>query len=277
MLGVTQARVSQYLTTKIERKKEYSALYEVVTTTASQISSKLIEGSDPAELLPLLCQTCKVLRNSGPLCRLHLNDYPELAVIYSPMTCTSCITTREEIELQTEKREFLEHFDKFIRSFLSSISIIPFIPEIGAQIVAINQEDSDGLENVAAIPGRIRKVKSKISLNHKPEFGASNLLASILLQIRKNISKKFTSVISLKTSSALEKLLQTKNIFSVKTKDFDTTFIDKLTTLRIPNNLDIFAIIDEGSVGFEAITYIVFQKFDRIFEIFEISPLDKLD
>jgi predicted fused transcriptional regulator/phosphomethylpyrimidine kinase len=283
-LGISQPRVSQYLSKSSfvnKDKSEYrTSFVENIDDIASTISEGINKGKTNSELLPIICYNCKKMRNAGPICRIHFEYDKSFSLLFknTPKNCNVCLTTEDLNKEFGKRRELLDTLEYLLTQIELSNAILPFIPEIGAQIVIKNREDKLLKENIAGIPGRIRKVKNKLQIDAKPEFGASHLLAKILIDLCKKIGPIFSLALALKTNQKLTHYLEKKLTNIVMTEEFDKDIPSVLNSLSFDTKKETFSIIDSGSFGYEPITYIFFRDIDEFMDFWDINDsLHKFD
>jgi len=74
----------------------------------------------------------------------------------------------------------------------SSLSV-NLVPEVGMNI-AMALPYADSIEDVAAVPGRLRKTVNRVTCLHAPDFGASSHLARYILNIMKHDPRKRAAI-----------------------------------------------------------------------------------
>lgn len=79
-LGVTQAAVSQYLSSargdeKFGKKLEKSELFSEIQELSDKIAA---EGPDKSQIINDLCEICDSMRKGGALCKIHFDEAPSL-------------------------------------------------------------------------------------------------------------------------------------------------------------------------------------------------------
>ena len=70
-LGITQASVSQYLSSARAGDSRFVERFPKILTYAKDISSKIIAGEDKSEWDGLLCIACKDIRDDDEFCKMH--------------------------------------------------------------------------------------------------------------------------------------------------------------------------------------------------------------
>jgi len=70
-LGITQASVSQYLSSARAGGTKVTDRFPKIRTYAQEIARRIDEGQDRAEWYTVLCSACKDIRNDEEFCRMH--------------------------------------------------------------------------------------------------------------------------------------------------------------------------------------------------------------
>lgn len=88
-LGVTQAAVSQYLSSirgdeKLERELEKLEIFGEIQGLSDRIAA---EGSGKSQIISDICDICDSMRKEGTLCKIHFDDTP----ILSEEECEVCL------------------------------------------------------------------------------------------------------------------------------------------------------------------------------------------
>ena len=137
----------------------------------------------------------------------------------------------------------------------------PMMPATGMNI-ACCLETARSVAEVAAFPGKLSIVESKLRHHETPEFGASNYLANILLNARVHDKSK-TAILNIYPGTDLE------NIELIcEELDLNLTFATKGD---ITPHQGIDLILDEGSFGWIPMLYILahnpLELIDRMHQI----------
>ncbi|KXA93562.1 hypothetical protein AKJ65_06190 [candidate division MSBL1 archaeon SCGC-AAA259E19] len=88
-LGVTQAAVSQYLSSirgdeKLEKKLEKLEIFSEIQSLSDKVAT---EGSDKSQIISDICDICDLIRKEGTLCKIHFDEVPSL----SEEKCEVCL------------------------------------------------------------------------------------------------------------------------------------------------------------------------------------------
>ena len=70
-LGITQASVSQYLSSARAAGTKMTESFPEIKTYASEISKRIASGEDRFEWSSILCRACKDIRSKDAFCKLH--------------------------------------------------------------------------------------------------------------------------------------------------------------------------------------------------------------
>lgn len=93
-LGVTQAAVSQYLSSirgdeELEKKFQNSKVFNKIQELSDKIVGK---DSEKAQIIKDYCDICYLMRREGILCEIHSQSTPELV----EEGCEVCLETMDE-------------------------------------------------------------------------------------------------------------------------------------------------------------------------------------
>ncbi|UCE35892.1 MAG: hypothetical protein JSW00_10010 [Thermoplasmata archaeon] len=72
-LGITQASVSQYLSSTRGEDEEFQKLFPEIGEYAKSIAEKIASGEDKEHQVALLCEMCSTIREEGKFCEYHRN------------------------------------------------------------------------------------------------------------------------------------------------------------------------------------------------------------
>jgi predicted fused transcriptional regulator/phosphomethylpyrimidine kinase/predicted transcriptional regulator len=176
-LGVSQSAVSKYAHGDVARRAEVLE-HEGVRETVVRVADGLAAG-DMSRVQALVEAEVLVreLEAGGLLAELHEEAMPELAEhghvrIHDP---DSAIRTSERV---------LASVRRGLRTLTNASGFASLIPNVGSNLVEC-LPDAAGIEDVAAVPGRIFDVKGRATVPGDPEFGVSEHVASVLLSARR--------------------------------------------------------------------------------------------
>ncbi|KXA89525.1 hypothetical protein AKJ57_05210 [candidate division MSBL1 archaeon SCGC-AAA259A05] len=88
-LGVTQAAVSQYLSSirgdeKLEKELKKIEIFGEIQNLSDKVAAK---DSDKSQIINDICDICDQIREEGTLCKLHFDEVP----ILSEEKCEVCL------------------------------------------------------------------------------------------------------------------------------------------------------------------------------------------
>jgi predicted fused transcriptional regulator/phosphomethylpyrimidine kinase/predicted transcriptional regulator len=182
MLGVTQASVSLYLAGS--ESEAYSGLSElsVGRDDADRYASLLAEDAkrNPVDSIRTLTSIWTGLLGKGSACGAHRDAYPLLA------QCDVCIH-----QFGPERRhrsDLVEEARRAVRILESSATFFCVMPEVSVNMACL-RGDSNSLDDVVAVPGRIVRVKNHARSMFPPEFGASRHMSRMLLLVRRRMPR----------------------------------------------------------------------------------------
>lgn len=70
-LGITQASVSQYLSSSRGSGEEFQNIFPEIVDYAKEIADKIASGEDKEKQVALLCEICMKMREKEKFCNLH--------------------------------------------------------------------------------------------------------------------------------------------------------------------------------------------------------------
>lgn len=250
LLNVSQPVVSSYFKKELSNNNIPGEILLEAENVGNEIG-KILEAEGKNGItssIQIACNKCKILRQAGPTCILHKQVVPSLND-----NCVSCHTEASILQLQIDKQGILNKLRNYYLLLSKQLHFQRIIPEIGMQVVmGIDQMQSS--IDIAAFPNRIIKRKGTNPVADTPIFGGSETLSKILLLVRKYYHE-INCIMAMKTSEWLENKLKSLNYQFLKTQGFDRNYTSILSELEFkePN---FFILIDQGSIGYEAITYL---------------------
>lgn len=262
-LQLSQPVISNYLKSPSSSPTHQLNL---IVATADKVAQNIVEilvlqGSNGIpDAISRICESCKILRTSGPACSYHISIVPELQ---RADICTACLTSKNDLEyIETNRYEVIRALNRSLFELNKFNNIGVLIPEIGLQFV-YGSSSISSLVDIAGFPGRLRKYKGKIISQILPEFGASSHTAQILLKAHKH-NIHFRAAISLKHSSSLASVVATMNIKTI------TMQINEIHKISFKNASNLFSsykcinIVESEGVGIEGISYFIGESVDQL-------------
>ncbi|NHJ87874.1 MAG: helix-turn-helix domain-containing protein [Asgard group archaeon] len=256
-MGVSQPTISSYLksfsTIKESGSEEYlenDSIRKLVTNI-----SAMIETNQPAEkIINSICSTCVSLRIGGLTCRKHLASYSSIS-----QGCTGClpITDKESIDV---RQNILRLLDDAVAHIENDPLFVKLIPQVMSNI-CLSIPNPQTIDDIAAIPGRITRVRDRVRALLPPEFGVSKHMAKILLTLN-NKNPLIVSLICLiynnKVLEAIENLgLKQVSLDNEQFKQFmNQEEINGLENISKIQPSDVGVLIHHGALGIEPIVYL---------------------
>ncbi|MEF8780199.1 MAG: thiamine-phosphate synthase family protein [Haloferacaceae archaeon] len=176
-LGVSQSAVSKYAHGEVATNDRIMT-DERVESLIERIGAGLAAGD--VESVQALVETEVLIRrleDGDLLAELHEEAMPELAdvdVEYAVHDPDSALRTSEQV---------LSSVRRGVRTLTNASGFAGLIPAVGSNVVEC-LPDATGVEDVAAVPGRLVDVKGRATVPGEVEFGVSEHLASVLLAAR---------------------------------------------------------------------------------------------
>jgi len=247
-LGVTQAAVSSYLggeATVEPRFRDDERMQATVDRIADGFAAGEMDGYEAlAELLELI----EAFEDRGPICAVHEEEMPALAGI----GCDLCVRGADDVVLQ--EREALAAVRRAARRLAGAPGMAAHVPNVGTNVGTAVPGATD-VTDVAAVPGRLQAVGSRVLVPAGPEFGASQRVASTILAAMA-VDPAVRGALNLATS---EQLLEAARDRGIDPLAFDADYEDRSGRLEsafrergeIPR-----VVYHEGAFGIEPVTYV---------------------
>ena len=177
LLGVTQASISLYLSSDLDRAYNSLARFSVTRSRADRDSEVLADAlqKSPMDGVAALNKIWTVLLGSGGACPVHREMYPSLS------ECDFCI--KEYGSRMGKISETVSEVSAAVRLLEASPDFVAVMPEVSVNLACV-AGDATTPSEVVAIPGRIVKVKERAKAMLPPEAGASAHMSRMLLLAR---------------------------------------------------------------------------------------------
>ncbi|OLS24439.1 MAG: Bifunctional thiamine biosynthesis protein ThiDN [Candidatus Heimdallarchaeota archaeon LC_2] len=273
LLQVSQPIVSSYLKRKHNTNSE---IPEIILREAQQIGTQIGEILDTQgnegipQSISIACQSCKKLRQGGGTCYYHKLLNPHLEE-----NCTRCLTSEKLIVLQIDRENIINQLQLIFKNLINTTKYNYLIPEIGLQIV-IGTSDMKSQDDIAGFPGRIIKRKTGLPSTEIPIFSTSQTMSKLLLITRKYFPN-ISGLAGIKTTEWLIEKLQETGISYFEYQGFDKNYENHMIELRENNDFPPinkpFVVVDQGSIGFEAISYVFAEKPNDLTKVFDLLLL----
>jgi len=256
-LGVTQAAVSGYLAQDVATVAtppfNFDELESLAKGITSEIATKRLTHVD---LINNICEICLSLRRGGAICHVHKIKVPEL----EEERCTICMQLHMSLaDVSDVRRIILEDLRAAVSLLESAPEFTELVPEVFTNIV-MALKDAKGVADVAGIPGRLVRIRGRVTALMDPEFGVSSHLAKVLLAVMK-VNSNIRSAINLKYNDSVLKIIKKLNLKymvlhrdpNYKGKEDQLIAFAEAAVRKGDGWLDV--IIDEGGFGIEPNAY----------------------
>ncbi|MFB6137534.1 MAG: thiamine-phosphate synthase family protein [Halobacteriaceae archaeon] len=248
-LGISQSAVSKYVHGEVARTPvvaEDERVRELVAELADGLASGELSRVGALVEAEVLIRTLET--RGDVLARLHEAAMPELAEyegefrVHDP---DSAVRQREQV---------LASVRRGVRDLENASGFAGLIPAVGANLVEC-LPDADGVDDVAAIPGRIFDVKGRPTFPGDPEFGVSEHVATVLLAARAAGSDA-RAALNLRYDEALLADLEAAGHATVA---FDAEYDDVGAAVEraVAEAPDATVVYQTGGFGVEPIVYVL--------------------
>ena len=177
LLGISQSAVSKYVHGEVEQNEallDHRGLRELVERIAAGLASGEMR---PVQALVETEVFIRELEQGGVLAALHEDAVPELAEYGGEFSVHD-----PDSQLRAAERT-LSAVRRGLRVLENTSGFATLIPAVGSNLVQV-LPDGDGIDDVAAVPGRILDVKGRATIPADPEFGVSEHVATVVLAAR---------------------------------------------------------------------------------------------
>ena len=247
LLGISQSAVSKYVHGEVEQNAallDHRGLTELVERVA--------EGWATGEMrsVQALVETevfIRELEQGGLLATLHEDAVPELADYGGEFSVHD-----PDSQLRAAERT-LSSVRRGLRVLENTSGFASLIPAVGSNLAQV-LPDGEGIDDVAAVPGRILDVKGRATIPGDPEFGVSEHVATVLLAARAAGSPARAALnvrYDESVIAALESAGHTTATFDAETS-IATAVADALA-----DDTAVDVIYQTGGMGIEPVVYLL--------------------
>jgi len=173
-LGITQAAVSNHLDGQVAVADRLADDPRMVATVERIAAGFAEETMDEVDALSELVALVREFEDRGPICELHEAAMPAL----EGLGCDLCVRGTDEA-VQAE-RDALAAVRRAARRLAGEPEMAPLVPNVGTNVATAVPDASDETD-VAAVPGRLIRMRGRIEVPANPEFGASRNVATVVL------------------------------------------------------------------------------------------------
>ena len=178
LLGISQSAVSKYVHGDVERNDRLLTdrrMQDLVERLAEGLGSG---GMSRVQALVEAEVFVRQLEQGDLLAQLHEEAMPELAEYGDDR-----FAVHDPDSPVREAERTLASVRRGLRIVENTSGFAGLIPAVGSNLVEA-LPGAEGIEDVAAVPGRILDVKGSVAVPADPEFGVSEHVASVLLAAR---------------------------------------------------------------------------------------------
>jgi hypothetical protein len=248
-LGISQSAVSKYAHGEVSRNEEVLG-DERVVDLVERIGEGLATG-DVSRVQALVETEVLVrrLEEGDLLATLHEREMPELAdydgylSVHDP---DSGLRQAERVRSSVRRA---------LRTLTNTSGFASLIPHVGSNLAECLPE-AEGIEDVAAVPGRIFDVKGRATVPGDPEFGVSEHVASVLLSARA-AGRDVRGAVNVRYDPDVVESLAAAGYDTV---EFDADEESDAVAAALGGRDDLsetFVLYQTGGYGIEAITYVL--------------------
>jgi len=246
LLGISQSAVSKYVHGEVDRNQDLlddERLHELVEDLADGLASG---DMTPVQALVEAEVFVRRLERGDVLASLHEAAFPPLAEYEDDFD----IHDPESHLRQSERvRSSLR---RGLRILENTSGFAGLIPAVGSNLVEC-LPDAEGIDDVAAVPGRILDLKGRAHVPGEPEFGVSEHGASVLLAAREAGSDHRAALNISYTPETIEHL----EAQGLVTAEFDAEADpDEAVADALAENPGADVLFQTGGFGVEPIVYV---------------------
>jgi len=246
LLGVSQSAVSKYAHGGVERNPRVES-DERVRALVDDLADGLADGTTtPVGALVEIEVLIRRLERGDLLATLHEEAMPELAE-YGPVA----VHDPERDPLAAE--QVRASVRRGLRALERAGGFAALVPAVGSNLVEC-LPDADGIEDVAAVPGRILDVNGRTAVPADPEFGASEHVARLLLAARAAGSDA-RAAINLRYAPEIVDALADRGL---ATAEFDPEDdLDAAVAAALAETPGASVLYQTGGFGIEPVVYVL--------------------
>ena len=247
-LGISQSAVSKYAHGSVAQRQEVLD-DQRVTDLVERVADGLAAG-DMSSVQALVEAEVLVrqLEDGDLLATLHEESMPELADYEGDFNIHD-----PESSLRTTER-VLSSVRRGVRTLTNASGFAGLIPNVGSNLAEC-LPDAQGIEDVAAIPGRIFDVKGRATVPSDPEFGVSEHVAGVLLSAREAGTDVCAAINVCYDADVVQQFADA----GYETVEFDPDAPTDpiVAVLEGADHDEVFVLYQTGGYGIEPITYVL--------------------
>ena len=254
LLGVSQSAVSKYAHGEVAQNDRVRD-DERVQALVEEVGEGLADGSmSPVQALVEVEVLVRRLEDHDLIAQLHEEAMPELEGYGGDFNVHD-----PDDELRATER-VLTSMRRAIRVVENTSGFASLIPAVGSNLCEC-LPDAEGIDDVAAIPGRIFDVKGQATIPAEPEFGTSEHVASVLLAAREHGSGARAALNVRYDPDLIDRLEELGHV----TAEFDAENddVDEVVAEALSATPDATVLYHTGGYGIEPITYVLADRADE--------------
>ncbi|MEF8851773.1 MAG: thiamine-phosphate synthase family protein [Haloarculaceae archaeon] len=248
LLGISQSAVSKYVHGEVARNDRL-----LTDRRLNDLVERLAEGLASGEMTRVQALVeaevfVRRLEQGDLLAQLHEEAMPGLAAYGDDRFAVHDPDSRVR-----EAERTLASVRRGLRILENTSGFAGLVPAVGSNLVEA-LPDAEGIEDVAAVPGRILDVKGSVAVPGDPEFGVSEHVASVLLAARAGGSDA-RAALNVRYDPDVLASLEAAGHDAV---EFDPEApIEDAVAAAIAGRTDADVLYQTGSEGIEPILYVL--------------------
>jgi predicted fused transcriptional regulator/phosphomethylpyrimidine kinase/predicted transcriptional regulator len=248
LLGISQSAVSKYVHGEVERNERLLS-DERVQTLVDDLAEGLASGEmRQVQALVEAEVFVRKLERGDVLARLHEDAMPDLAEYGDDR-----FAVHDPASPVREAEQVLASVRRGVRILENAEGFPALVPAVGSNLVEC-LPDAGGIDDVAAVPGRILDLEGKTAVPADPEFGVSEHVASVLLAARRHGSDT-RAALNVRYDDALVADLERAGH---ETVEFDAEAdLDEAIGAALDASPDADVVYQTGGFGVEPILYVL--------------------
>jgi len=263
-MGLSQPTISSYLKSlkRIQEEGEEEYLEnESIKQLVKDIIQEILNEKSSEDVIRSICSTCVSLRIGGLTCRKHISTFSGVDA-----GCQGCLPLVEKTIIDN-RRIIIDELKEVAKLIEKDEEFVKLIPQVFMNVCQCISNPIT-VDDVAAFPGRITKIRGKTRALLPPEFGVSEHMAKLLIRVNQQNPKVCSTICTIYNTKIIT-ILSERDIPILKfsNEGFLETFVlddltkpiasEKINTqIRNITKNDLFAVINDGGVGIEPITYL---------------------
>lgn len=249
-LGLSQSAVSKYAQGEVHTNEAIEADGRVRSMVEDLARGLATGDMRPVQALIEIETLLQTLSGPGePVAELHAAAVPELSSLsYDLAGVPEAARERERVRASVRRG---------LRLLETSSGVATLIPHVGSNLVAC-PPDSEGPEDVAGVPGRIREVNGRVDVPAEPAFGASEYVGGVLLAAREAGSTARAGVNLAYSEPVLEAL--SEQVGDPIGLDIESQSVQAAVSEAVRADPDVRVLYHRGAVGLEPIVYLLGQS-----------------